>query len=355
MPITNYLEQIKNLLFELSEQPGVSGYEYTISPLIKEKMAKVADTVTGDRFGNLYATKKGEAGKHKIMLAAHMDEIGLMVKEIDERGFLRFTSVGGIDQRTLLAQEVTVHGKKALPGVIGTMPPHLIPAAERENAVPLEKLGIDVGLTAEKIREFVQIGDVVTLKRSCHSLLNNAVSGKALDDRAGIAVMYVCLDELGRIKHNHDVVAVTTTQEEVGLRGAMTSAYTLQPDLAVAIDVTHAVTPDTKHQLNVEMGKGPAIALGPNIHPSVYRHFTDTAGLHRFPYQVEPIPGHSGTDAWAIQVSRSGIPSGLLSIPLRYMHTSVETLDLQDVVNSGKLLAHFIADLPADLEEFLCY
>ncbi len=349
------LDETKALLRELSEGAGVSGYEYSIAPLVKDKLGGVADEISQDRFGNIYATKKGLSGRHKIMLAAHMDEIGLMIKEIDERGFLRFTSVGGVDQRTLLAQEVTIHGREKVPGVIGTMPPHLIKGTDGNEAVPMDSMGIDVGLPADKIKELVQVGDVVTLKRSCYELLNHHMSGKALDDRAGIVVMLTCLAELAHLRHEYDVIAVATTQEEVGLRGAITSAYHLDPDLGVAIDVTHAVTPDTKGQISLELGKGAAVGFGPNIHPALYQHFVDMAELYRLPYQVEPLPGNSGTDAWAIQVSRSGVPTGLLSIPLRYMHTSVETLDAQDVINSGKLLAHFIAGLPDDLEGFLCY
>jgi len=288
------------------------------------------------------------------MLAAHMDEIGLMVKEIDTHGLIRFTTIGGVDQRTLPAQEVIIHGRRPVPGVIGAIPPHLI-QGDGDKAAKIDDLRIDVGLTAEKAAEDIQIGDIITLKRQTLNLLNDLMAGKSFDDRAGVVVMKVCLEELQRLHHDHDVIAVATTQEEVGLRGAMTSAHTLNPDLAVAIDVTHASTPDTKAQVAIELGKGPAIALGPNIHPAIYQEMSRSAQEARLKFQPEPIPGRSGTDAWAIQVTQAGIPTGLLSIPLRYMHTSVETLDLNDVVNSGKLLAYFIAGLPENLEDIICY
>lgn len=348
------LTRAKQFLKKLSENSGVSGYEASLAPYVIEEFKTLAEDVHTDRFGNIFALKKGDIGRYKIMLAAHMDEIGLMVKEIDPRGFLRFTTVGGVDQRTLLSQEVVIHGKRPVPGVIGSMPPHLL-QVDGEKAVKMEDMGIDVGLTSERIREVVQIGDIITLRRKPLELLNDLIAGKSFDDRAGVVVMKICLEELKRLHHVHDVIAVTTTQEEVGLRGALTSAHTLNPDCAVAIDVTHASTPDTKGQVNIELGNGPTIALGPNIHPIVYQEMTRAAQEARLPYQVEPIPGMSGTDAWAIQVAQAGVPTGLLSIPLRYMHTSVETLDLQDVVNSGKLLAHFIAGLPEELEETLCY
>lgn len=350
------MQRAIDFLSHLSAGSGVSGYEVSIASLVREGFKPLTDQVQCDKFGNLYALKSGRRKPNKkIMLAAHMDEIGLIVTKIDPRGFLCFTSVGGVDQRTLLSQEVLIHGRQTIPGIIGSLPPHLLERSESDQAVRLEDLTIDVGLSPTILNNLIQVGDVITLKRETYPLLNNVLAGKSFDDRAGVVVMQVCLEELSRLQHTHDVIAVATTQEEVGLRGAITSAYTLNPDLAVAIDVTHASTPDTKGQVRIDLGKGPAVALGPNIHPAIYRRLSETAQEHRFPIQIEPIPGHSGTDAWAIQVSQAGIPTGLVSIPLRYMHTSVETLDMQDVLNSGKLLAYFIASLPDDLEGLLCY
>lgn len=348
------LNQAKSFLMALSEHHGVSGYESIISPIVVQEFKSYAEDVQTDRLGNIYAVKKGENPHHKIMLAAHMDEIGLMVKKIDSRGFLRFTTIGGVDQRTLLSQEVIIHGREQVPGIIGSMPPHLVPE-DRDKAVKIEDMGIDVGLSFTEIQKIIQVGDIITMRREPYDLLGGLMAGKSLDDRAGVVALQVCLRELQRIHHAHDVIAVVTTQEEVGLRGAITSAYNLNPDLAIAIDVTHAVTPDTKGQVNIELGKGPTIALGPNFHPVVYRLMVEAAQDAHLTYQIEPIPAHSGTDAWAIQVTHAGVPTGLLSIPLRYMHTSVETLDLKDVVHAGMMLAHFIASLPEDLEEILCY
>ena len=354
--INTQKQRAREFLSLLSINSGVSGYEASIASIVMERFKTLTDEVRNDTFGNVYALKKGKTKNYKkIMLAAHMDEIGLIVKKIDSRGFLRFTSIGGVDQRTLLSQEVLVHGRQVIPGIIGSVPPHLLVNEDSDQAVKMEDMTIDVGLSLTKIKELIQVGDTITLKRETYPLLNNVMAGKSLDDRAGVVVMMVCLEELSRLQHLHDVIAVATTQEEEGIRGALTSAYTLNPDLAVAIDVTHASTPDTKGQVTIELGKGPAVALGPNIHPAIYRQLSETAQEHRLPIQIEPIPGHSGTDAWVIQVTRAGIPTGLVSIPLRYMHTSVETLDMQDVLNSGKLLAHFIASLPDDLEGFLCY
>lgn len=347
------VDRAKKFLVALSEGSGVSGHEAMLEPLVSNAFRSLGAEVSVDRFGNIYARKRGSVGRHQVMLAAHMDEVGLIVTDIDDRGFLRFTDIAGVDQRTLLSQEVVIHGRREIPGIIGTMPPHLIKASEAKLALRLDELGIDVGMNAEEIREVIQIGDIITLRRSTRQLLNHVIAGKAFDDRAGVVVMAVCLEELEKRRFLHDVVCVATTQEEVGLRGAVTSAFTLNPDLGIAIDVTHAASPDAK--VSIELGNGSAIALGANIHPAIHKQLVLSAQSARLPYQLEAIPGHSGTDAWAMQVSQAGIPTGLISIPLRYMHTSVETLDMMDVVHAGKLLAEFIAGLPENLEELLCF
>ncbi|MDD2234143.1 MAG: M42 family peptidase [Desulfitobacteriaceae bacterium] len=353
--VNRQLQSAKGFLGLLSRETGVSGDEFAIASFVTENFKTVTDEIHTDTLGNIYALKKGNKQLSKIMLAAHMDEIGLIVKKIDDRGFLRFTSVGGIDPKTLLSQEVVVHGRRKIPGIIGSVPPHLIQTADANTVIKMENMAIDVGMPPEMVHEVIQVGDMVTVKREACELLNNIFVGKSLDDRAGVVAMKICLEELSCLQHSHDVIAVATTQEEVGIRGALTSTYNIKPDLAIAIDVTHACTPDTKAQVNNDLGKGPAVAIGPNIHPAIYKHLSETAHLQRLPIQIEPIPGASGTDARAIQVTRAGTPTGLISIPLRYMHTSVETLNMLDVLNTGKLLAYFVASLPDDLEGLLCY
>ncbi|KLU60625.1 putative aminopeptidase YsdC [Peptococcaceae bacterium CEB3] len=337
----------------LSEGHGASGYEAGLARLMERQFSPLADRVYADRFGNFYAEKLGSPGKHTVMLAAHMDEVGLIVTRIDDRGFIRFTDLIGIDPRTLLAQEVVIHGKQEVLGVIGSMPPHLVQVTQAGKAIKIEDMGIDVGLSVAEIREVVEVGDTITLKRQLQELLNGVVAGKALDDRAGIAAMAVCLEELDRMKFGPKVVAVATAQEEVHMRGSVVSTFALDPEIGIAIDVTFAA--EANNKLNIELGKGPAIALGANIHPAIYRGLVDSAQSARLSYQLQPIPGRSGTDAWSMQVSRAGIPTGLVSVPLRYMHTCVETVSVEDVVSTGKLLAYFIATLPEDLEGFLCF
>jgi len=340
---------IAPLLKRLSEAKGVSGYEDEVRAIVAEEFGRYADEVRTDKMGNVIALKKGQGRGRRIMLASHMDEIGLIVTRIEE-GFLRFTSVGGFDDRVLLGQEVVVHGRRDLPGVIGSRPPHVLSEEEREKIIPKEKLFIDVGLPPEEVERLVRVGDLVTIWRRFTRLGGDFVVGKAFDGRAGVAAIAVCLEALASAEHLWDVYAVATVQEEVGLRGATTSAYGLAPDMAIAIDVGFGRQPGVSEAETIEMGKGPAIAFGPNIHPKLYQALVEVARELEIPYQVEPIPGRSGTDAWAIQVTREGIPTALLSIPLRYMHTSVETLSLGDVERTGRLVAGFIERLD---EEFM--
>jgi endoglucanase len=197
----------------------------------------------------------------------------------------------------------------------------------------------------EELGRWVRVGDLATLRRQFTQLQGDLVAGKAFDDRAAVAAILVCLEGLASVRHAWDVYAVATVQEEVGLRGAITSAYGLAPDVAIAIDVTFGNQPGVSEAETLKTDKGPAIAFGPNIHPKLHEALVEVAKELEIPYQVEPVPGGSGTDAWAIQVTREGIPTALLSIPLRYMHTTVETVSLKDVERTGRLMAGFIGKL----------
>lgn len=346
-------------LKKMVESTGVSGHEGPISKVIKEYFEPLCDEVKQDKLGNLVAYKKGNRrapNPFKIMIAAHMDEIGLMVKEIDDRGFIRFTSIGGVDQRTILAQEVIIHGKQDVYGVIGAKPPHLSGQDDRSKAVKMEDMVIDVGLNKDQVEEIIQIGDVITLKREYIDLSSNIGAAKAMDDRAGVAVMYECLKELERLSFSSEIYFVSTVQEEVGTRGAIVSTYSIEPDIGIAVDVGFGHTPELSKEDSLDMGKGPGIALGGNIHPALYKKFVEVAREYSIDYQTEVAPGPTGTDAWAMQVSQGGVATAVISIPLRYMHTSVETLDYNDVKKSGRLLAYFIAELDkVEREGFLCY
>ncbi|NLG51214.1 MAG: M42 family metallopeptidase [Chloroflexi bacterium] len=336
------------LLRQLSEAAGISGYEDAARDAARDALQPYADSLHTDALGNLIALKRGTrpegAPARSIMLAAHTDEIGLMVTGMDGT-FIRFATVGGVDTRTLLGQEVTVYGARPLPGIVASRPPHVLPPEERKKPVPLVNLFIDIGMPAERVRELVHVGDLITLRRDFIELAEGYVSGKAFDDRAGVVSLVGCLEALCQVRHEWDVYAVATSQEEVGLRGATTSAYGVNPDIAIAVDVTFGAQPGVSDDETCTMGGGPVIARGPNIHPIMHEQLVSLAREHELPHQIEAMGGATGTDAWAIQVARSGIPTGLLSIPLRYMHTSVETVCVKDIERTGRLMALFIASL----------
>ncbi|WP_027340479.1 M42 family metallopeptidase [Halonatronum saccharophilum] len=344
----------KMFLKKLSEELGVSGYEEDIAKTISSSFETYVDDIRYDTMGNLIAYKKGQGeNRPKIMLAAHMDEIGLMVTKIEEGGFLRFTTVGGVDQRTLVGQEIVIYGKESLIGIIGAKPPHIQSKEEQKKAFKVKDMYIDLGLSEEEVKSLVQIGDTITVKREFSSLRNDRVTGKALDDRAGVLMILEIIKLLSKLKHRADIYAVATVQEEVGVRGAITSTYGIVPDVGIAIDVCHATMPGVSKEDASELGEGPAIGFGPHVHPQIFNRFKDLADKLDIPYQVEPSTRPGGTDAYSIQVSRCGVATGLISIPLRYMHTSVETVSMEDIRRGARLLTHFIGDLNGEFVEGL--
>jgi putative aminopeptidase FrvX len=343
-------------LKRLSEADGVSGYEHEVRQIVEEEFARLADQVRTDALGNVIALKRGTGPEPRpaLLIATHMDEIGLIVSDLEE-GFLHFQQVGGYDDRVLLGQEVRVHGRRTLSGVIGARPPHVLSQQERDQPVPYDKLRIDVGLSPEELPKQVRVGDLVTMKRDLIELKGGLVAGKALDDRVCVAAAVVCLEELGRANHLWDVYAVATVQEEVGVKGAITSTFHLEPDIGIAMDVTWAKQPGTPDEYTYELGKGPTIGIGPNFHPKLQQALVDVADKLEMSYHLEPAARPGGTDAYAIQVSRQGIPAELISIPLRNMHTPVETVSVKDVERAGRLLAAFIARLDGDFLDSLVW
>jgi putative aminopeptidase FrvX len=342
------------LLKQLSEADGIAGYEGPVRELLRQTWRPFVDEMREGKLGSLIALKRGTAPepRPKLMLAAHMDEVGLMVTGF-EKGFLRITWAGGTDRRVLLGLEVIVHGRRDLPGVVATRPPHVLPEDERKKTVPWDKLFVDVGLPAEEVERLVTVGDLISVQREMVELKNRRVAGKAMDDRACVAAVTLALEQLATVRHAWDVFAVATAQEETGLKGAIAAAYGLAPDLAVALDVTFGKHPGVSESDAFPLGDGPAIGVGPNFHPGLVTRLKEVAEAHEIPYQIDPIPGRSGTDAWAIQVTREGVPTALVSVPLRYMHQPVETLAAQDVERAGRLLVAFIAGLEPNFLEKL--
>jgi putative aminopeptidase FrvX len=332
------------LLKRLCSTPAVPGREEPLRELLKSELAPYADELYTDVMGNLFALRRGTGERRrKIMLAAHMDEISFVVRHIHKDGFLYFHPLGGFDPRTLVAQRVKVYGKRVLDGVIAIKAAHLTTPEERSKVIPIEELFIDVGLPAEEVKELVSIGDPITLERELIEM-GNLYTGKTLDDRIGI---YVMLQAFKSFAHSSDdVYAVATVQEEVGVRGARTAAFGLEPDIGIAIDVTIAAdTPGTEeHRQCTRLGQGVAIKLLDSYsisHPGLVRFLRQLAEEHNIPYQMEVLP-RGGTDAAAMQLSRSGIPVCTISIPNRYTHSVVECVHREDVQAAIELVKVFL-------------
>jgi len=346
------------LIRRLTSIPGPSGYETRAALTAGQELAPFASQVKVDKMGSVVALKKASSpeaagSRKKILLAAHLDEIGLLVTGIEPGGFLRFTQVGGFDARVLLGQEVLLHpvGRYgtdthiALPGIIGAKPPHFQTPEESGQVIPMEDLYIDLGMDERTVTTKISIGDLATLRMPFTGLKNDRAAGKAMDNRACVAIMVQALEILNKCYHSWDVYAVATVQEEVSGLGALTATFDIHPDIGIAIDVTHGDMSGVSDNDTFAIGKGPTITVGPNIHPAVAEKLKKVAKREEIPFQIEPCSGITGTDAVDIQISREGIPTGLLGLPLRYMHTPVETLAAVDVERSARLLARFIQDL----------
>lgn len=341
--------ELQPFLRSLITAPGLSGYEHQVRPLIEEAWRPLVDELTVSRIGSLQGLRKGSAPppRPSILLAGHMDAIGLMVTGI-EQGFLRFTRVGGVDRRILPGQRVTVHGREALPAVIAMPSARQLPPELADSPVGMEYLFVDTGLAPRQVEKLVRIGDLISFAQEPLELTGDALAGHTMDDRVAVAAITVALDELQHLRHSWDVWAVATVQEEETLGGAQTSTFGLHPTAAVAIDVTFAKGPGTSDNNTFALGKGITLAWGPNIHPALFNKFKGIADQLEIPYKVELAPRYTGTDAYATQVAAEGVPSLVIGIPLRYMHTPVETVGLKDITRAGRLIAEVIARLEPD-------
>lgn len=335
------------LLKLLSETPGVSGREERIREIVIKELRPLVDELQVDALGNVTAIKRG-SGELRVMLAAHMDEIGFMVRYVDDQGFIRLQPLGGFDPRVLVAQRVLVHTAtgQSLRGVLspGSKPIHLL-ADEKPSGPKLDEFYVDLGLPASEVQGAVSLGDPVTLDRTFEVLGENVI-GKALDDRTGVFTMIETLRRLG--SHAVNVIAVATVQEEVGLRGATTAAFAVKPDVAIALDTTIAldIPGSSSHDMITHIGQGVAIKVFdssfiPNY--KLVRHVRAVAAKHNIQHQLEVLP-RGGTDAGAMQRSRHGVAAITLSIPSRYVHTVNEMVSQRDLNAAITLLARYLEE-----------
>ncbi len=338
-----------DLLKKLCETPGISSREERMRTVVVEELKGLTDSITFDAMGSVIAIKHGKPGAPKVMLAAHMDEIGFMVKFIDDKGFIRLQPVGGWDPRVMVAQRVYVHGfsGRSLLGALmpASKPIHMLTPEEMNKPPKIEELYVDIGLPADKVRSLVEIGDMITMARTTERVGDMIVS-KTLDNRVSVFVMIEALRALK--SHDCEILAVATTQEEVGLRGATTAAFALQPDVGIALDITLANDFPGPAEFDhvTKLGHGTAIKIMDSsllCHPKLVRHFRDIAEKHKIKHQLEVLP-RGGTDAGGIQRSRGGVPSFTLSIPTRYVHTVNEMAHVGDIEATIALLAKYLEE-----------
>ncbi|MDR3036912.1 MAG: M20/M25/M40 family metallo-hydrolase [Coriobacteriales bacterium] len=356
----------------LTEAPSPSGYEVPAADLFRARVAASTSSIETNVLGSVHATLKGTADGPSVMIAGHIDEIGMMVKYIDDDGYISFDALGGVDAAILPGMRVNVYatgdaGKSngqssvkaagtptLLRGVMGRKPIHLIDPDERKNVTKIEKLFIDVGLSGKKAKELIRIGDPITYGVGFEEYGEGFAVARAFDDKIGVWIAARVLEEIKKAGGAAgDVIAAGTVQEEIGLRGGITSSYGVDPVIGISVEVGHATDypgiEKTRYG-EAKCGSGPLIARGPNINPVLFERMVAAAEKAKQPYQIGPEPRATGTDANAIQISRGGKVAGLISIPLRYMHTPTEVLKLDDLESAVKILTRFVLDLDGTVD-----
>jgi tetrahedral aminopeptidase len=339
------LEFLKTLV----ATPSPSGFEQRIQEVCREYLAPYVDEVYKDVHGNQFAVRNADA-RLRVLLDAHVDEVGLMVNHIDDKGFLRFAAIGGVDPVVLSGQRVVIHAAEGpVPGVIGHRPPHLTPAKERGKALKQHEMWIDIAARDRKDAEkSVSVGDPITINVGLTELRGGKVTGRGFDDRVGAFVIIEAMRLLAKRGISCAVFCMTSVQEEVGTRGARTGTYAVEPQAALAVEfgwTTDHPKVDPKQHGERYIDKGPLISRGPNINPVVERQLVAVAKRHKIPYQMVPEPHGTPTNANPIQLSRGGVATGLIRVPGRYLHSPVELLALRDVEWASKLVAEWVTTL----------
>lgn len=337
---------MKNALNTLCSMAGPSGFERAVAEQAVELMKPFVDTANIDRFGNAVGVRLcGKPGAPKLLLDAHLDEIGLMVTGIED-GFLRFRTIGGVDPRMLPDRELSVLTTPPLFGVVACLPPHVLSGEDMKKSVPIDKLFVDVGMSQEQAAKAIPIGTPMVYRGGCFVLGEHEMCGKAMDDRSCFITLLRAAELLKDKQLDVDLYIMGSTREEVaGSGGAAVGTYGINPDYCVAVDVTHGKTPDGPKDRSCELGKGPAIGVGPNMTTWMTQRMKAKAKERDIPYQLEVMAGHTGTNGWHMQICREGVATSVVSLPLKYMHTPIEVLDLRDMEYVAALLAAFTENL----------
>lgn len=328
---------IKELCFELGNSCGVSGCESDAAVIAGSYLKKYMNVST-DALGNVIGTTNGK-GAH-ILLDAHLDQIGLVVKSIDEKGFILFDKVGGADLRVLTGAEVTVHGKEELFGVICSVPPHL--SKQDDGKLDISTMAIDIGYSKKEALKLIAAGDRITLRNFQYELIGDKISSGAFDDRCAIAAILYALELVKDKLENIRLSVIFSTREETGGAGAKTGAFSLMPDYSIVVDVGFGDDPYTSKSETISLGKGPSIGISPILDNSFTKELIDIAKENNIPYQHDVMGRTTGTNADSITVNGCGVKTALLSVPLRYMHTANEIISISDIEFTGKLIAEYL-------------
>lgn len=345
----NYIE----LLSQLCTAGGPSGFEGPVVETAKALLSPLVDECSVDRLGSVIGLRRcGKANAPKVLLDAHLDEVGLIVTGAEE-GFLRCASLGGIDSRVLLDREVTVLTQPPRLGVVAVKPPHIMERGEADKAIPISELWIDVGLDQETAEREIPVGTPIVYREGVFPLAGDRIAGKSLDDRACFAVLLRTLELLRDEELDVDVVVLGSCFEETSGDGALVATFGQNPDCALAVDVTFGVNHDGPKEVGFPLGEGPAVGIGPNCAGWMVDLLRQTAREQEIPYHVEVMAGETGTNGWGMQVAREGLPVALVSLPLNYMHTPLEVVSGGDAERTAQLLAGFLRRVGK--EDALCW
>lgn len=335
----------ENVLRQLCSLHAPSGFEAEAAQAAVSLLQPWMDEVSIDRMGNVVGIRRcGKKSPPKLLLDAHLDEIGFIVTGHEE-GFLRFDDLGGVDPRMLPDREVLIMAESPICGVVACMPPHVQSKEEMDRSQPINELFIDVGLSQEEAQCLIPIGTPAVFQGGCMPLGSDVLSGKSLDDRSCFAILVDTVEQLKNVELDVDLYVLGSTQEETHSTGAITAAYGIMPDMCVAVDVTHGDSPDASKEDTFTLGGGPVIGMGPNCTGWMTHRMTEKAKELGIKFQLEVMAGNTGTNGWPIQISRDGIATAILSLPLRYMHTPVEAVSRSDLADTAKLLTAFIRGL----------
>ena len=331
---------IKSILKQLTNEIGVSGDEFSVSGIAAELLTEYADDVQIDSFGNVTGVvMSSRSNAEALMLDAHIDQVGYIVTDIDEKGFVSVGSCGSPDLKMTLAQSVTIHGKEDINGVVSTLPPHV----QKENGAPeIGDISIDIGMNKEQAEKIISQGDRVTINSCFKELYGDMVSAPAIDDRSGVCAILSALEMLKGKDTVYNLVISFSTQEETGERGAKQTSFRFQPDKCIAVDVSFGRTPDSDPKESAELGSGVMIGFSPALDKYMSESLRKLAKQKNIPFTVEVMPDSTGTNADAVSVSGKGVKCCTLSFPIRYMHTPIETVNLKDVENTAKLICEYV-------------